>query len=690
VGQATFSGSNAYSGATGGVVTTASTLTTVTSANRNWVPGAWAGYTFRPVTGASAGQTRTITANAQTTLTVNSNITLAAGDLFVVYAPPGSDTLYFKATGEESPAEPMPNAHQTADTFVGGTWIGRAMSPTPPSVAYETKSQTTGGTAGYWRMVTYTSPAAVAASSVPAGTWTINVYCGEASTQHNAAVRYRVYKWNAADTLGTDIVARATSAEIPANTTAPGTLFTITAAGAAASFAVGDKIVVDLELYANSTGSLTAAYYFGAGAASSVKMPGRVDFGAPDPATPVWTSAMVGGYIRNELDRNGRWYRITGVTQPTAGQAFYQATVSPAYSSTGASPLSNTRMTNNTTAPTAQWQMDHGTLYSVSTATVTKTASATKEAEICLRCHSSYAFGDAPPDVPSGHQDASAIKETNVLHDFGSGQLSYHPVFAPGLNQPSVNWSGWNLNAPFTRVDNTGPLTFGLSNTFTTGWFKESLTRCSDCHASDSASDPLGPHGSGKKWLLRGLDPNVCWTRRDSTGTGWERTCNSQVPSGTTLEAANYCLNCHRWDVYGYADLSGDAPAFSLTRVPHDTTGNSNTYRSNLLPRSGIVCNQCHGGDRIAGAHGSGRRAFPFRYDPSTDSSTTLSAVPASYSGKRLLNGAYWYGVTRATTSSGVACWGKAGTDTVSTCAHGHENVAGNPAQYSYDDAPDP
>ncbi len=689
VGQATFSGSNVYSGATGGIVTTASTATTVSSANRNWASGRWAGYTFRVVTGASAGQTRTITGSAQTTLSVNSNVTLAAGDLFVVYAPPGSDTLYFKAAAEASPAEPMPNAHETADAFVGGTWIGRSMSPTLPTAAYETKSQVTGGTAGYWRMVTFTSPPATAASSIPAGTWTFNVYCGESSGQQNAFVRYRVYKWNAADSIGTDIVLRADAGEIAVNATAPGGLLTFTASGNAASFAVGDKIVVDLELYANSTGTFTAAYYFGAGATSNVKMPGRVDFGLPDPATPVWTGAMVGGYIRNELDRNGRWYRITGVTQPTAGQAFYQATLSPAYASTGAGALSNTRMTNNTTAPTAQWQMDHGTLYSISTATVTKTASATKEAEICLRCHSSYAFGDTPPNVPSGHQDTTAVPETNVLHDFGSGQLSYHPVFAPGMNQPNVNYAGWNVNAAFTRVDNTGPLTFGLSNTFTAGWFKESLTRCSDCHAGDSASDPLGPHGSGKKWLLRGIDPNVCWTRRNLAGTGWERICNSQVPSGTTTEARNYCLNCHRWDVYGYVNLSGDAPAAVLSRVPHDVTGNANTYGANDLPRSGIVCNQCHGGDRIAGAHGSARRTYPYRYDPSTDGSATLSTTPASYSGKRLLNGAYWYGVTRATTTSGVTCWGKSGTDTVSLCGQSHANDAGNSAQYSYDDAPD-
>ena len=141
--------------------------------------------------------------------------------------------------------------------------------------------------------------------------------------------------------------------------------------------------------------------------------------------------------------------------------------------------------------------------------------------------------------------------------------------------------------------------------------------------------------------------------------------------------------------MYGYKNLSGTAPAAALSRVSHDVTNNQNTYKP-PYPTSDIVCNQCHGGDRIGGIHGSNRLRYPFRYDPSTDASTTFNTVPGSYSGKRLLNGAYWYGVTRATTTTAVACWGKAGTDTVSLCAHGHQDDTGRTANYSYDDAADP
>ncbi len=696
VGSATFQdgGATVWSGASGGIVTTTNTGTAVTSDTRNWVTNEWMDYTMRMVTGTSAGQTRTVAANSRTQLSVAGGIAVVAGDLFVVYSTGATRTLYLKASAEESPSEPMPNAHAGADAFQGGTWIGRSLSPGAPAVSYETETQATGGGTAptNWRMATFTSPAIATAGSLAAANWTFNLYVGESAGQQNAFVRYMVHRWNANDTLGTTICARANSSEIPVSATPAGAAFSFTCAGAALSFAVGDKVVVDLELQVNSTNTYTANYWFGAGAAANVVMPAPLDFGRPDPRTPTWTIGMVGGHIRNELDRNGRWYRITSFSQPDAGQAQYSLGITPSYSSSGASPLSDTRMTNSTAAPTAQWYMDYGTSYGIAVPTLTRTASATKEYEVCVKCHSPYAYGDSPPTVPSGHQDGGPVAQTNVVADFNNNQLGHHPIFAIGRNQPTaVTYAGWNTNAAYTRVDNTGSsASFGLSNTFTTGWYKESLVRCSDCHSSDSGSDPLGPHASGKKWVLNGLDTSVSWVRRNAAGTGWETITNASVPSGAAAEARNFCLNCHRWDVYGCKNLSGNAPAAVLSRVSHDVTANQNTYKA-PYPASDIVCNQCHGGDRIGGIHGSNRGRYPYRYDPSTDTNSTITTgPPQSYSGKRLLNGAYWYGVTRATTSQAVACWGKGGTDTVSLCAHSHAGDSGHTANYSYDDTADP
>ena len=68
---------------------------------------------------------------------------------------------------------------------------------------------------------------------------------------------------------------------------------------------------------------------------------------------------------------------------------------------------------------------------------------------------------------------------------------------------------------------------------------------------------------------------------------------------------------------------------------------------------------------------------------------STNTAVGASYRGRRLLNGAIWVGVTRATTSAGVACWTKNGasfaaTDGVSSCSRSHAGDAGRLANYPY------
>ncbi|MBW2733957.1 MAG: hypothetical protein JRH20_16335 [Deltaproteobacteria bacterium] len=424
---------------------------------------------------------------------------------------------------------------------------------------------------------------------------------------------------------------------------------------------------------ANASLTLNSSVSVGTNSVFSIYQNGAAD-------NAVWSSAMNGGMVRNGLDRNGRWYQLSGFS--TIATGLYSFTLSPSYSAA----LSDTKLTSNTGA---QWYMDFGTNYNISYATFTATAAATKEQQICLNCHSQWAYGNAPPDTPSGHLDSSSVAQTDVSHDFGDQQLGYHPIFAMGKNQPNVSYSGWNVNAPFTRVDNTGPLTFGLSNTFTTGWFKESLVRCSDCHSSDSNSDPLGPHASGKKWLIKGIDTGISWVRRNSSGTGWETITNADLSTSGSTDAGNYCLNCHRWDVYGWVGLRGSAPASTLTRVPHDPTDHAKSFNGSYLPPSGIVCNHCHGGDRLGGIHGSNRRKYPYAYDPSTDTANAIgsSGPPASYSGRRLLNGAYWYGVTRATTTSGTFCWGKAGTDVVSACAYAHEGVEGGfNANYSYED----
>ncbi len=89
------------------------------------------------------------------------------------------------------------------------------------------------------------------------------------------------------------------------------------------------------------------------------------------------------------------------------------------------------------------------------------TQSATREYQICLRCHSSF--------------DASAPKEISI--DFNINNPSYHPVTSVGRNSTMA------------------------AGTLTAPWTASSTMYCSDCHTSDSTSIS-GPHGSTNAYML--------------------------------------------------------------------------------------------------------------------------------------------------------------------------------------------
>jgi hypothetical protein len=55
---------------------------------------------------------------------------------------------------------------------------------------------------------------------------------------------------------------------------------------------------------------------------------------------------------------------------------------------------------------------------------------------------------------------------------------------------------------------------------------------CTDCHESDTATDPQGPHGAANRFVLKG--PNTSWNNSLTTVSG-----SAFMPAGT------FCLNCH-------------------------------------------------------------------------------------------------------------------------------------------------
>lgn len=91
--------------------------------------------------------------------------------------------------------------------------------------------------------------------------------------------------------------------------------------------------------------------------------------------------------------------------------------------------------------------------------------------ELCYRCHA-----DSPtkPASPTSRQ----IEQNNVRLEFDLNNPSFHPIEGPGRN---------------TNV----PSLIGSSYT------ESSIIYCTDCHASDGAGAPAGPHGSNYPSILK-------------------------------------------------------------------------------------------------------------------------------------------------------------------------------------------
>ncbi len=470
-----------------------------------------------------------------------------------------TNTLYFRPSADGVPAEPMPNAHNTADTFQGGTWIGRTMAPNASATAYETKDQTTNviGTPLNWRMVTFTSPAVATPVTVNAGTWTLNINARENNTAQNAYIRYMVYKWNANDTAGTTIVAKGTYATELGTTAAPGTSYAIPLSGSAVTLAAGDKlsVCVQLETRTTVTTSYIGSFYWGSGAEGNLALPSAVEFNWASPATTPVGRHNVAGYSGlhkpSPTDETQAYISANkhvecadchGVhAATTARHTQGQATLSGALS--GASGVSATFSGTNWTAPTAY----------------TQTTAPTMEYQICFKCHSG-----ANTNVLTWG-GAGAASWTNQGLEFSTSNQSYHPVVA-GLpvTDPGTNGSS-RLQAADMRAAWTGSdgASYG-------GWTNGAVMYCSDCHAQSNAGS-LGPHGSAVKWMLKG--PNQAWpyttAAANGTSSGTYRTYGTRDTSTGTSNGL-FCNNCHVLN--GTEHTRGDHNVACMTchiRVPH-------------------------------------------------------------------------------------------------------------------------
>ena len=201
--------------------------------------------------------------------------------------------------------------------------------------------------------------------------------------------------------------------------------------------------------------------------------------------------------------------------------------------------------------------------------------SATKEYQICFKCHSYWGLGSATNGInDGGHVSPSdgVTPLTDVAWEMNINNKSGHPVVINSLGRVgSYNpkaLQDFQLLTPWKENP-------GLNTMY-----------CSDCHGADNelGGDPRGPHGSNLKYILKG--ENQHWPF-DASGRLYR-----MGDIGTSADTGLFCKNCH--------DLS----------YPHQEW-----WRR--MSRINITCVSCH----VTVPHGSpvsrliGYSNFPIPYN---------------------------------------------------------------------------
>ncbi|MDZ4165589.1 MAG: cytochrome c3 family protein [Smithellaceae bacterium] len=253
----------------------------------------------------------------------------------------------------------------------------------------------------------------------------------------------------------------------------------------------------------------------------------------------------------------------------TAANSWYPATVdgtSNLVSKSG--PLTGVTGVEPTTSP----------LWSART-TFTTLNAATKEYQICYKCHSYYAIRNAVTPVASWAGLSSAFI-TDQSWEFSPGNRSAHPVEV-GLNSQT----GSSAPKPLAAAQMSAPFN---ANPGTQTMY------CSDCHGADNenATDPKGPHGSNSNFMLKGS--RKYWPV-NATGGLW--TLNDLRNNANGWSANLFCVNCH--PIYSGGTWLNKA---------------HQAHESRLSSSGGVRCVQCH----VVIPHGSQRpRLMGYATDPS-------------------------------------------------------------------------
>ena len=192
-------------------------------------------------------------------------------------------------------------------------------------------------------------------------------------------------------------------------------------------------------------------------------------------------------------------------------------------------------------------------------------STATKEYQICFKCHSSANTSLTGWNTSLSISGTSEAW-TDVAMEFNPDNNAYHPIVAA---------------LPSDRQLQTDQLV--------NGWSPGDTMYCSDCHAGTLK---VGPHGSAFKWMLAGT--NKAWPFASASDNGKDTGTYRILYSSTIGMVANngtddglFCLNCHPIDCY----IGGPPPDRDGTYAASD----DRTNRVHIVsPHNGYPCVACH------------------------------------------------------------------------------------------------
>jgi hypothetical protein len=430
-----------------------------------------------------------------------------------------TNTLFLRET---TPPTSVLGASASTDTFqsgLGTEWKAREMLITQGGAPIDGNRVRYPGTfpeQAFWRIASFISPPVASTTSIPSGTWTLRLWAQEYRDDDNAYMRATIYVWTASNSKGTVILAPITYPNdtnpeelTPNPPTFTPMLYNWDVTGNAATLNVGDRIVLELEIESRdetcpSTLMMCGASYSWNGDGetldSKIIMPVSIPF---LPRFGHKVSVYSGIHKPSPIDETQTY--ISNNTHVECGDCHNVHAAGKTKHSIGTNLVSDVLKGVSGAIPT----------YVSHSIPTYASGTATKEYEICFKCHSGantnalIAFESWNPQGPL---------KRDVAREFDPSNPSYHPVVAPSANSIIQGGMASEWSNPHNQT-----------------------MYCSDCHGTDASdtNSPSGSHASDNKYMLAPY-------KKGLSGYYWPK-----KPDGTYWLASDFndprlfCNNCH-------------------------------------------------------------------------------------------------------------------------------------------------